>query len=219
MLIYRSTHQKYWRTFPIRLCIFVFWGRTFHFRPTCVVSNGVSWCVGIAISRRNLWMILCWPVSLAVSPETFCACGGVWLRNNRPPPLARTPLIKVLQVSSTPSVFLRDLVVLDQQQEVRINTRHYHYMLPRNCGSSGMVRSLTCPVSCLRNLSLPVSLKFKYVLSRLSLLDGRKKGRRMTMLFCVLACMCALAPNLIQLTRFYETWSTHERRMFLICCS
>lgn len=164
-------------------------------------------------------MILCWPVSLAVSPETFCACGGVWLRNNRPPPLARTPLIKVLQVSSTPSVFLRDLVVLDQQQEVRINTRHYHYMLPRNCGSSGMVRSLTCPVSCLRNLSLPVSLKFKYVLSRLSLLDGRKKGRRMTMLFCVLACMCALAPNLIQLTRFYETWSTHERRMFLICCS
>jgi hypothetical protein len=36
-----------------------------------------------------------------------------------------------------------------------------------------MVRSLTSPVSCLRNLSLPVSLKFN-VLSRVSLLEGRK---------------------------------------------
>lgn len=167
-------------------------------------------------------MILCWRVSLAVSPETFCACGGVWLRNNRPPPLARTPQIKVLEVSSTPSVFLRDLVVLDQQQEVRINTRHYHFMLPRNCGSSGMVRSLTSPVSCLRNLLLPVSLKFKYVLGRLSLLEGRKKGVECPCCFVCLrvcVCVCTLAPDLIQLTCFYETWSTHERRMFLICCS
>lgn len=152
-----------------------------------MVSNGVSWCVGIAISRRNLWMIPCWRVSLAVSPETFCACGGVWLRNNRPPPLARTPPIKVLEVSSTPSVFLQDLAVLDLQQVVRINTRHYHFMLPRNCGSSGMVRSLTSPVSCHRNLSLPVSLNmFKRTFPH----RREKIGCRMTMLFCVRACVC-----------------------------
>lgn len=141
----------------VNKCSFLLWDVVFLFRPISVVSNGVSWCVGITISRRSLWMILCWRVSLAASPETFCACGGVWPPNSQPPPQARTLPIKVPVACSTPSVSLRDSVVQDPQQVIRTNTHHYPFMRLRSCGSSGTARSLTCPVLFLRNLSLPVS--------------------------------------------------------------
>jgi hypothetical protein len=129
-------------------------------RPISVVSNGVSWCVGNTISRRSLWMTLCWRVSLAASRETFCACGDAWPTNSQPPPAARTPQIKVPAACSTPSVCPRDSVAQDPQQVTRTNTRLYRSMRLRNCGSSGTARSPTCPVLSLQNLSLPVSLDF-----------------------------------------------------------
>jgi hypothetical protein len=99
-------------------------------------------------------MTLCWRVSRAASPGTFCACGDEWPPSSLPPLLDRTPPVKVPAVSSTPSAYLRDSAV----RVVKTSSRPCHFMRPRSCGSSGTARSPISLVSLLRNLSLAVSV-------------------------------------------------------------
>lgn len=110
----------------------VIWGLCF--RRNYAASNGVSW-FGVRRRDWNPWRTLCCRPSPDVWPATSCVCGD-GSASRRPPCSTRwachnrLPTRPTLRSPSPP---------------------------PRSSGSSGTVKSLTCPASSVRNCWLAVS--------------------------------------------------------------